>query len=134
VSYTIGALLALAVGVVTARFGLARDRALYPAAMIVIALYYVLFAVMGGSAQIVMIESLIAVVFVVLALASFKITLWLVVAALAAHGIFDFAHPHVYVNAGVPAWWPPFCFAYDVMAAAYLAWLLVSKQVAARAA
>jgi len=27
-------------------------------------------------------------------------------------------------NPGVPGWWPAFCLAYDVTAAAYLAWLL----------
>jgi hypothetical protein len=126
--------LALGVGVLTTRFGLHRDRALYPAVMMVIASYYALFAVIGGSTQVLIIESAVAVVFVALALVGFKITLWLVVAALAAHGIFDLAHPHVYVNRGVPAWWPSFCAAYDVVAAAYLAWLLASNKVLARTA
>jgi hypothetical protein len=47
-----------------------------------------------------------------------------VVAALAAHGIFDFFHPHLLINPGVPVWWPGFCLTYDVTAAGYLAWLL----------
>jgi hypothetical protein len=126
--------LALGAGLLTTGFGLDRDRALYPAVMIVIALYYALFAVMGGSTQVLVIESAVAVVFVGFALAGFKTTLWLVVAALAAHGVFDLVHPHVYENRGVPAWWPSFCIAYDVVAAAYLAWLLVGKRVPARPA
>jgi hypothetical protein len=132
VSFAIGVLLALGVGVLTTSFGLHRDRALYPAAMMVIALYYVLFAVMGDSTQVLVIESAVALVFVGLALAGFKTTLWVVVAALAAHGIFDLVHPHVYANRGVPAWWPSFCIAYDVVAAGYLAWLLASKRAPAR--
>lgn len=133
-SFAVGVLLALGVGVLTTGFGLDRDRALYPAVTIVIASYYALFAVMGGSTQVLVAESAVAAVFLGLALAGFKITLWLVVAALAAHGVFDLAHPHVYANPGVPDWWPSFCLAYDVAAAAYLAWLLMRNRVPARAA
>ena len=131
-SFAIGVLLALIVGVLATSSGLDRDRALYPAVMIVIAAYYALFAVIGGSTQVLVVESAVAVVFAGLALAGFKSTLWLVVAALAAHGIFDLAHPHIYANPGVPVWWPSFCLAYDVVAAAYLAWLLVSNRMPAR--
>jgi len=133
-SVAVGVVLALAVGGMATVVGLDRDRALYPAVMIVIASLYSLFAVMGGSTQVLIIESVVGAVFVGLALAGFKSTLWLVVTALAAHGVFDFGHPYSYANRGVPVWWPSFCLAYDVVAAAYLAWLLVSKKVRARAA
>ena len=102
--------------------------------MIVIALYYVLFALIGGSTQVLIVESAVAIGFIGLALAGFRSTLWLVVAALGAHGVFDLAHPHIYANRGVPAWWPSFCIAYDVVAAAYLAWLLACKKVRAHSA
>ena len=133
-SFAVGVLLALGVGVLTSSFGLDRDRALYPAVTMVVASYYALFAVMGGSTTVLVIESVVTAVFLGLALAGFKTTLWLVVAALGGHGVFDFVHTHVYANPGVPAWWPSFCFAYDVVAAAYLAWLLVSNRVRPRAA
>ena len=133
-SVVVGLVLALLVGGMTTLVGLHRDRALYPVVMIVIALYYVLFAVMGGSTQVLVIEAAIAAVFVGFAVAGFKSTLWLVAVALAAHGIFDFVHAHLYVNPGVPAWWPSFCIAYDVMAAGFLAWLLVSERVSAHGA
>jgi hypothetical protein len=54
----------------------------------------------------------------------FKKNLWLVVVALAAHGIFDFFHRRIVANPGVPAWWPAFCMTFDITAAAFLAWLL----------
>jgi hypothetical protein len=133
-SIVVGVVLALIIGGSATFFGLDRDRALYPVMMIVIASYYVLFAVTGGSIQVLIIESAVAVVFLGLALAGFKSTLWFVVIALAAHGIFDLVHPHFYANAGVPIWWPSFCLAYDVVAAAYLAWLLAGKKVRACAA
>jgi hypothetical protein len=49
--YAIGIVLGLVVGVFTRATGFDRDRVLYPTIVIVVALYYVLFAVMGGSAQ-----------------------------------------------------------------------------------
>ena len=133
-SIAVGLVLALLVGGSATFFGLDRDRAMYPVVMIVIASYYALFAIMGGSIQALVIESAVAVAFLGLALAGFKSTLWLVVTALAAHGIFDLVHPYFYANPGVPAWWPSFCLAYDVAAAAYLAWLLAGKKVRVYAA
>jgi len=128
-SYVVGVVLALAVGGFTTYFGLHRDRALYPVVMIVIASYYALFAVMGGSAPVLLVESAVAIAFMAVALAGFKSTLWLVAAALAAHGIFDLVHPQLYANPGVPVWWPSFCLAFDVSAAGYLAWLLAARKV-----
>ena len=92
--------------------------------MIVIAAYYVLFAVMSGSVQTVVIESLVMALFAAAAVAGFRRNAWLVVVALAGHGAFDAVHGHLIENTGVPAWWPAWCLAYDVGAAAGLAWLL----------
>jgi hypothetical protein len=132
-SIVIGVVLGLVIGGACTFFGMDRDRALYPAAMIVIAAYYVLFALMGGSTQALLIELAVGTVFVVLALVSFRTSLWLVAGAIAGHGVFDVIHPHVYVNAGVPWFWPAFCSSIDVVLGAYLAWLLASKRVRARA-
>jgi hypothetical protein len=104
--------------------GFDRDRAFYPTVMIVIALYYVLFAVMSGSVQTVVIESVVTTVFAAAAVAGFKSSAWIVVAALAGHGVFDAVHGRIIENAGVPVWWPAWCLAYDVGAAACLGWLL----------
>jgi hypothetical protein len=124
VALLIGALLALAVGVLGTVVGLDRDRAFYPTIMIVIACLYVLFAAIGGSPQVMLSEAAVGAVFVVAALVGFKRSLWLVAAALAAHGVFDAFHGQLIANPGVPAWWPPFCAAYDVVAGGYLAFLL----------
>src|SRR5690349_15823046 len=120
---SIGVALAIAVGIFASFVGLDRDRAFYPTVMTVIASYYALFAVMGGSSSALFAESVAACAFVVLAVVGFKRSLWLVVVALAAHGVFDFVHGHLITDPGVPTWWPGFCLAYDVGAAAYLAWL-----------
>lgn len=122
-AYLVGALLALAVGSLGTVVGLDRDRAFYPTIMVVIASYYILFAVMGGSSDALLIEAAVAAVFLAAALVGFKYSLWLVVAALAAHGILDVFHDQLIANPGVPAWWPAFCLAYDGVAAGYLAYL-----------
>jgi hypothetical protein len=92
--------------------------------MIVIASYYVLFAAMSGSVQTVAFELLLMAPFVAAAVAGFRSSAWILVAALAGHGVFDAFHGSLIANAGVPAWWPAWCLAYDVGAAAGLAWLL----------
>lgn len=130
----VGAVLALLVGLFATGVGLDRDRAFYPVVTIVIASLYALFAVMGESTHALVLESLAGAVFIALAVAGFKWSLWVAVAALAGHGVFDFVHAAVISNPGVPVWWPGFCLTYDVMAAAYLGWLLKSGRLRAAAA
>ena len=122
--YLIGIMLSAGVAVFARYVGFDRDRAFYPTVMIVIASYYVLFAAMSGSIQTVVIESVVMTMFAAAAVAGFKSSAWIIVAALAAHGVFDAVHGYVIENSGVPAWWPAWCLAYDIGAAAGLAWLL----------
>jgi hypothetical protein len=122
--YLAGVVLALAVSGLATLVGLDRDRAFYPTVLVVIASYYVLFAVMGGSGPALVVETLIMTVFLLVAAIGFRTSLWLVVGALAAHGIFDFFHDRLVANPGVPAWWPAFCLTYDVTAAVFLAMIL----------
>jgi hypothetical protein len=131
VALLIGAFLALAVGLLATTTGLDRDRAFYPTVTIVIASYYALFAVMGASTHAIVLESLAGAVFLAVAVAGFRSSLWVVVVALAAHGVFDLAHGRAIANPGVPGWWPAFCLTYDMTAATYLAWLLGSGRIRA---
>ncbi|MEZ5319728.1 MAG: hypothetical protein R2752_20170 [Vicinamibacterales bacterium] len=101
-----------------------RDRAFYATVTIVVASYYVLFAAMSGSVQLVLWETLGMAAFAMAAVAGFRTSAWILVAALAGHGVFDGLRGYLLDNPGVPAWWPAFCLAYDVGAAAGLAWLL----------
>lgn len=127
----VGAFLAFASGIFATTMGLDRDRAYYPVVTIVIASYYALFAIMGAASQALMAESLVGALFLAAAIVGFRSSLWVVVAALVAHGIFDFVHERAIANPGVPTWWPQFCFAFDITAAGYLAWLLKSRRVRA---
>ena len=122
--FLIGTLLALAVGTLGTTTRMDRDRAFYPLATLVIASYYVLFAVLGQSTHALVLELALLAPFAAAAVIGFRRSLWVVVVALAAHGLQDFVHVAVVTNPGMPHWWPAFCGAYDVTAGAYLAWLL----------
>jgi hypothetical protein len=129
VEYLIGVGLALAVCTFALLTGFDRDRVFYPTMVLVVAHYYILFAVLGSSTRALLLESLAAVIFFAFAVAGFKTSLWLTVAALAGHGVFDFFHHLLVHNPGVPMWWPGFCLSFDVLAAAFLAVLLVRRPI-----
>jgi hypothetical protein len=127
--YLIGVGLAVVVCSFATLVGFDRDRVFYPTLVIVVATYYILFAVVGSSrpALALALESLMAGAFLALAVAGFKKNLWLIVAALAGHGVFDFFH-HLFIqNPGVPVWWPGFCLSFDVLAGGFLAMLLMRR-------
>jgi len=127
----IGVVAALAVGLLGTTTRMDRDRAFYPVATIVIASYYLLFALLGHSTRALVLDAAIGAAFLIAAVAGFRQSLWIVVVALAGHGLLDLTHAALLDNPGVPAGWPAWCLAYDVTAAAYLAWLLRSGRVRA---
>jgi hypothetical protein len=131
-AFLVGIILALTVGLFTSVAGLDRDRSLYPVVVLVVASYYCLFAIIGGGAALALETGLFAV-FAIAATVGFRINLWIVVAALAGHGLLDWHHHRLVENAGVPDWWPMFCLSYDVAAGAYLAWRLLSGKIKATA-
>jgi hypothetical protein len=126
--YAIGIAAAATVGLFATVIGFDKDRSFYPVVLIVIATLYLLFAVMAKSTDSLVAEVLPALVFVAMAALGFRKTPWLVVAGLALHGVFDFFHRAVIANPGVPEWWPGWCLAYDVVAAAYLAALILIRR------
>jgi len=127
--YVVGVLLALAILLFASVVGFDRDRSFYPTVLLVIASYYALFAIMGGSTQALLKELLVTAVFVVLLTVGFKRNLWLVAGGMIAHGIFDFFHGSLIQNPGLPSWWPMFCLSFDVVAGGYLAWRLRQRSV-----
>ena len=125
--YLIGFLLAVAVCGAAAFIGFDRERGFYPIMLIVISTYYILFAVTGGDSKTLLVESMIAIAFAGAAIAGFRSSLWIVVAALAGHGVFDFVHHQFFRNDGVPVWWPGFCLGFDIVAALFFGVLLLKR-------
>jgi hypothetical protein len=122
--YVVGIVLSGGVALFARSVGFDRDRAFYPTVVIVVALYYVLFAAMSGSVQTVLYELIPMTTFAIAAVVGFKSSAWIVVGALGGHGLFDAVHGEIIQNSGVPVWWPAFCSTYDLGAAAILAWLV----------
>jgi len=125
--YLIGVGLALVVCAFAMLAGFDRDRVFYPTLLTAIATYYILFAVMGSDMPALAVECAVSGTFLVLAVAGFKRNLWLVVTALAGHGVFDFFHQVFIRNPGVPPWWPGFCLSFDILAGGFLAMLLIRR-------
>jgi hypothetical protein len=126
--YLVGFLLSIATVVSAAVIGFDRERSFYSTVLVVIATYYVLFAVMGTSRRTLMIEIAIASGFFLFAVLGFKGNLWLVAAALLGHGVFDFIRPSLIANPGVPHWWPGFCLAFDLIFGGGLALRLLQRR------
>ena len=124
--YWVGAIVALAV-IGAGTFGLDRGRSFYPTVLIVVASYYALFAVMGGSVKSLEVEVAVGLGFSTLALVGFKKSMWLVAAGIAGHGVFDF-FVHVFIpNPGMPIWWPGFCGTADLFLGGWLAVLILKR-------
>ena len=131
-SLIVGVVLALVIGLIGSVGGLDRDRAFYPTALMVVASYYALFAVMGSSTHALVLEILAGMVFLMAAIGGFRSTLWVVAVALAGHGVFDFVHGRIISNPGVPGWWPQFCGSIDVALGALLALQLKRGAISSR--
>ena len=90
--YLVGLGVAVLVCLFAMLSGFDRDRVFYSTLVVVVAHYYILFAVLGSSTSALVMESLVATVFVAVAVIGFKKNLWLIVAGLVGHGVFDFFH------------------------------------------
>jgi hypothetical protein len=122
--FIVGIALALLVCSAAAWLGMDRNRVFYPTVLIVIASYYILFAVIDGGHDVLLSELAIATAFIGLAVVGFKRNLWLVVGALAGHGVMDYFHDVPVHNTGVPRGWPGFCLTFDLTAAAIVGCVL----------
>lgn len=109
--------LLLAVGIATlakfTRFD--EERSFYSTVLIIIASYYVLFAVLGGSGHVLVWELVIAVAFSTVAILGALFLPTLVGTGIIAHGFFDLVHDVFLENSGVRTWWPSFCASIDVL-------------------
>ena len=125
--YLIGVGLAVGVCVFAMLSGFDRGRVFYSTLVLVVAHYYILFAVMGRATAALAVESFVAIAFFAVAVVGFKRNLWLIAAGLVGHGVFDFFHHALIHNPGVPVWWSGFCLSFDIIAGGFLAILLIRR-------
>ena len=112
-----------AVGVIQAAlpFGFMwlEPATVYALGLCAIAAVYVGFAVADGRPRVIVIECLVAAVFVVLASVSITATAWILVVGYAGHGVKDFWQERHHFVANT-RWWPPFCACIDWVVALVL--------------
>ena len=105
--------------------------AFHSVALAVIGAIYLGFAFSDGRLSIVILELSVGTAFVVLALLGLWLAPVFVAVGLILHGFWDLAHRPRGITTKLPAWYPPFCAAYDFVFAG--AFLLLARQVAVRA-
>ena len=104
--------------------------AFHSVTLAVIGAIYVGFAFADGRTSIVILELSIATVFIVLALLGLWVAPTFIPAGLVLHGCWDLAHRPGGVATRLPAWYPPFCAAFDFLFAG--AFLLMAHNIASR--
>lgn len=92
----------------------------YAIGLAVIAAVYVGFAVADGRWNVIAVETVVAMTFVVIAMVSITASPWFLVVGFAGHGIKDAWQERGQFVSGT-RWWPPFCVVVDWVVAAVIA-------------
>ena len=130
----VGVLLAVGIAALAKFTRFDEDRSFYSTVLVIIASYYVLFAVIDGSSHALAWELLIAVAFSAVAILGALILPVLVSIGIIAHGLFDLVYDRIIENAGVPSWWPTFCGSIDVVLGLWVLFLTRSRLAKAKPA
>ena len=125
----IEALVGVAVGVLTivlAR-GIRGQHWLYSIGLLTLPSLYASFALRVGEPAVSVKEMIYGIPFIVaglvFAFVSVRQSAVVIGAFWILHGLYDLTHGWFFTNAGVPGWYPVFCFSVDVVIGAYLLWL-----------
>ena len=105
--------------------------AFHSVSLAMIAAIYLGFAFSDGRPAIVILELVAGTVFIVLALLGLWLAPMFIAAGLVLHGVWDLAHRPRAIPTKLPAWYPPFCAAYDFVFAGVF--LYLARDLAVRA-
>jgi hypothetical protein len=97
----------------------------YALGLSLIAAVYIGFGVADGRPRVIAVETSVAALFVIVAAIAVTGSGWWIVAGLAGHAGKDVWQHRTGFMAGT-RWWPPFCAAVDVVAAALIAVAIVA--------
>jgi hypothetical protein len=112
----IGAVCGIVTAFVLFRSGMLRERSGAAMLLAAIAAFYPVFAVIEADPLAILLHLAICAGFTALALRGFRDGLYLIAGGLIAHGIFDVGLMFTQITG--PAWWPPFCASFDIIAGA----------------
>jgi hypothetical protein len=125
----IEALIGVSVGVLT--IGVARlirgERWLYALGLLTLPSLYANFALQAGEPAVGVKEMIYGIPFIVaglvFAFASVRQSAVVVGSFWILHALWDLTHSQFFTNAGVPGWYPVFCFSVDIVVGVYVLWL-----------
>lgn len=104
---------------------------MYSVVLISLPLIYMGFGMFSGSREIILKEFIYGFPFIFVGLVcfivGFKGSVYIVAIFWLLHGAYDLAHDHIFINSGVPAWYPVFCAVVDVVIGIYL--LVVATKI-----
>ena len=124
----IASLIGAAVGVFTILLArvIRGQRWLYAIGLLVLPALYVMFALQAGQRAAGITEMLYGIPFVVAGLVfAFRSIRYSAVAVgvfWMLHGFFDLVHSRLFINPGVPSWYPAWCGSVDIVVGVYLLW------------
>ena len=125
----IGAIIGAALGVLTIVFArsIRGEAWVYAIGLITLPGLYAFFGVRAGDSSAIVKELIYGIPYLaaglIFAFVSIRQSAVIVGVLWILHGLYDLIHSGLIVNAGVPAWYPAFCFSVDVVIGAYVLWL-----------
>lgn len=133
---TIGIFIAVIVVLQFRARRLEKTQWAYPMFLATFPVYYWAFAVYASDYAALLNELMTSVAFLAIAYVAYTsrsfTTLLLLAIGYVTHAAYDFYHDALFVNSGVPTWWPAFCGSVDALIGGYIAYLAFSlrRQVA----
>jgi len=125
----IESLIGAAVGILTILIArlIGGQRWLYALGLVTLPSLYASFALYVGEPAVGAKEMIYGIPFLVAGLAftfaGFRYSAIVVGVMWILHGLYDLIHSRLITNAGVPDWYPVWCWAVDVVVGGYLLWL-----------
>jgi len=105
-----------------------REHGTYAVLLMMIAAVYPIMSLHFGEFELSRLHIALAAAFGACALIGARLNLWIVVAGLAAHGLFDFAMYTDAIESPAQAWYLALCCGFDLAVAAGLAGFLLQGQ------
>ena len=93
--------------------------------LMAIAAVYIGFAIADGNPRAIVIESVVALLYLYGIALGLMWSAWVLVLGYFAHGLWDWVHHHDF-SATTPRWYIPFCVIYDWIIAGFLAVLILT--------
>ena len=122
---TLAGLLIAVITVLSVKLGKTENSPwAYPFILACYPLFYFGFALYANDSHALIQELIysipIFIICLLTALKSFKYSACILATGYVIHGIYDFFHHHLFINTGMPVWWPEFCGTIDLIIGVYL--------------